>query len=181
MARAGKQRIIDGALELLRAQGGGSITLDGAAKQVGLTKPGLMYHFPTKEALMLAVVDHVAARWEHLLLDRLDKPLAAASATERIRAYAQVSLTERHDQAEFAIYFDAMYRDAFTDAWVRRLQPWLILPDDLSPATRARLTMVRLAADGYWIAAATGVFAPAEPDRVLLATAIDKLLEDETD
>ncbi len=66
-----RHRILDGALELLRAEGGGTITLDATAKQVGLTKPGLMYHFPTKEALMLAVVDHVAERWEALLQQRL--------------------------------------------------------------------------------------------------------------
>ncbi|MFF5235458.1 hypothetical protein [Dactylosporangium sp. NPDC000521] len=97
-----------------------------------------------------------------------------------MRAYAQASLTGPHDRAEFAIYFDAMYRDALTDAWVRRLRPWLTLPDELPPATRARLTAVRLAADGYWIAAATGVFTPSETDRVLLAALIDELLEDET-
>ncbi|MFJ2270653.1 hypothetical protein ACIO8F_11260 [Streptomyces sp. NPDC087228] len=39
-------------------RGGGSIPLDVAAEQVGLTKPGLMYHVPTKEALMVGVVGH---------------------------------------------------------------------------------------------------------------------------
>ena len=181
MARTGKQRIIEGALELLRTQGGGSITLEAAAKQVGLTKPGLMYHFPTKEALMLAVVDHVAARWEQMMIDHLDGPLATASAAKRIRAYAEVALTERFDRADFAIFFDALYRDALTDAWVRRLQPWLALPDDLPAITRARLTAVRLAADGYWVAASTGVFAPADRDHALLTDVLNTLLEDEND
>jgi AcrR family transcriptional regulator len=179
MAGGGRQRIIDGALALLRAEGGGAITLDATARQVGLTKPGLMYHFPTKEALMLAVVDHVAAKWERALLDRLAGPLEDATAAERIRAYVEVTLTEEFDRADFAIFFDAIYRDAFTTTWVRRLQPWLALPDDLPDSQRARLTVARLAADGYWVAAATDVFAPPARDRDRLTVVIQDLLRDD--
>lgn len=41
---------------------GGSVSLDSVARAVGLTKPGVMYHYPTKEALMLALVDSVLDR-----------------------------------------------------------------------------------------------------------------------
>lgn len=122
MTKDVKRRILDGSLDLLRAEGGGAITLATAAKQVGLTKPGLMYHFPTKEALMLGVVDHVAARWEELLLDRLGQPLETASPHQRIRAYVEVALAAQFDRADFAIYADALYREALTAAWVRRFE-----------------------------------------------------------
>jgi AcrR family transcriptional regulator len=179
MAGTGKQRIIEGALKLLRAEGGGAITLETTARQVGMTKPGLMYHFPTREALMLAVVDHVAARWEHLMLERLGEPLETAPASRRIRAYVEVALAAQFDRADFAIFFDAVYRDALTTAWVRRLAPWLHLPDDLPTAVRGRLTAARLIADGYWVAAATDVFAPAENDFASLASIVEDLLKDE--
>ncbi|MDJ1132147.1 TetR/AcrR family transcriptional regulator [Streptomyces iconiensis] len=179
MARNAKPQILDGALELLRVEGGGAITLDAAAKQVGLTKPGLMYHFPTKEALMLGVVDHVAERWEKLLLDRLGRPLEAASPHQRIRAYVEVALTTRFDRADYAIYSDAHYRDALTDTWVRRFEPWLALPSTLPDAARARLTAARLLADGYWVAATTGVFPVPDHDRDRLLALAETLLEDE--
>jgi len=180
MARDGRPRILDGALELLRADGGGTITLDAAAKQVGLTKPGLMYHFPTKEALMLAVVDHVGARWERMLLDRLGRPMGTASPQQRIRAYVEVALTAELDRADFAIFFDACYRDAFTATWVRRFEPWLALPDDLPAPVRGRLTAARLLADGYWTAAATGVFPALARDRAQLIAVVEELLREET-
>lgn len=148
MARKAKRRILDGVLNLLRAEGGGAVRPEAAAKEAGLSKPGLMYHFSTKEALMLGVVDHVADRWERLLLEQLGRPLETA---------------------------DAHYRTALTEAWVRRIEPWLTLPDDLPAAVRARLTAARLPADGYWTAAATGVFPVPARDRAELL-AIEGLL-----
>ncbi|NGN65056.1 TetR/AcrR family transcriptional regulator [Streptomyces sp. A7024] len=180
MASNAKIRILDGALELLRAEGGGTITLDAAAKQVGVTKPGLMYHFPTKEALMLAVVDHAAGRWVTLLQERLGQPVETATPQQRIRAYVQVALTEQFDRADYAICCDALYRDALTEGWTRRLGPWLDLPDDLPASVHGRLTAARLLADGYWTAVATGVFPVPDRDRDLLLAVADELLEDET-
>ncbi|MFD4725029.1 TetR/AcrR family transcriptional regulator [Streptomyces seoulensis] len=179
MAKNAKQRILDGALNLLRAEGGGAITLEAAAKEVGLSKPGLMYHFPTKEALMLGVVDHVADRWEKLLLEQLGRPLETATPAQRIRAHVDVALNTPFDRADFAIYTDAHYRTALTDAWVRRIEPWLTLPDDLQGAVRARLTAARLLADGYWTAAATGVFPVPGRDRAELLAVVEGLLAED--
>jgi AcrR family transcriptional regulator len=180
MAPSTKTRILDGALDLLRVEGGGSVTLDAAARQVGLTKPGLMYHFPTMEALKLAIVDHVAGRWERMLLDRLDGPLDTASPYQRTRAYVEVALTARFDRADYAVCTEALYRDAFHQTWVRRFDPWLRLPDDLPDQDRARLTAARLMADGFWTAAATGAFTVPERDRARLVAITDDLLRDGT-
>ncbi|GAA3168321.1 MULTISPECIES: TetR/AcrR family transcriptional regulator [Streptomyces] len=174
-----KRRILDGALELLRAEEGATITLEAAAKQVGLSKPGLMYHFPTKEALVLAVVDHVAGRWEALLLDRLGQAPEAASPHQRIRAYVEVALSEQFDRADFAVFSNALYRQALTETWVGRLDPWLTLPDSLPGPARARLTAARLLADAYWAAAATGVFPVPDRDRGELLAVAETLLKDE--
>lgn len=167
-------------MDLLRVEGGGSITLDAAARAAGLTKPGLMYHFPTKEALMVAVVDHVAQRWVELLVSRLDEPTETASPYQRFRAYVEISLTVPFDRADFAIYADAHYRAALTDSWVRRIEPWLALPDSLPQAARARLTAARLLADGYWTSAATGVFLVPARDRDQLMAVAEDLLKEET-
>lgn len=170
---------MDGALELLRADGGGTLTLDAAARQAGLTKPGLMYHFATKEALVLGVVEYVAERWENLMLARLGRPLETATPHQRIRVYVEVAMTGQFDRADFAVFFDAVYREAFTAGWVRRFEPWLSLPDDLPERDRARLTAARLLADGYWTAAATGVFPVPAADHARLSGVVDELMREE--
>ncbi|MEV0584454.1 TetR family transcriptional regulator [Nonomuraea sp. NPDC050310] len=179
MTTNAKERILDGALDLLRAEGGGAVTLDATAKQVGLTKPGLMYHFPTKNALMLGVVDHVGARWERLLLAHLGQPKETASPRQRIQAYVEVALSERFDRADFAVFSDALYREALTETWVRRFESWVTVPTTLPPAVRARLTAARLLADGYWMADATGVFPVPEQDRQQVLEVARHLLRDE--
>ncbi|WP_242440694.1 TetR/AcrR family transcriptional regulator [Streptomyces sp. CB02923] len=128
---------------------------------------------------MLAVVDHVAERWEALLRHRLGGPAETASPYQRIRTYLEVALTERFDRADFAIFADALYREALTDTWKRRLAPWLALPDALPEPARARLTAARLLADGYWTAAATGVFPVPDRDRTQLLAVAEELLKDE--
>ena len=41
------------------ARDGRVVSLDSAARAAGVTKPGLMYHFSTKQDLLMAMVDFV--------------------------------------------------------------------------------------------------------------------------
>ncbi|MYV37378.1 hypothetical protein GT030_00450 [Streptomyces sp. SID1328] len=62
---------------------------------------------------------------------------------------------------------------------MRRIQSWLIPPDDLPDAVRARLTVDRLPADGYWTAAATGVIPVPARDRAELLGVMEGLLAED--
>lgn len=161
-----RARILDGALDVLRR--GDAVTLESAAHEVGVTKPGLMYHFPTKSALMLGVVDHVIERWESALIAELATPLADASPAARLRAYVDFSHTGEFDEADIVMFGDKRLSGTMTQRWTERMRPWLELPDDLAEPERGNLTAARLIADGGWLAAATGVFAltATERDRV---------------
>ena len=52
-----RDRLLDSAEELVAAQGATSLTLDAVARAAGVSKGGLLYHFPTKDALLEAMVD----------------------------------------------------------------------------------------------------------------------------
>lgn len=168
--------ILDAAVQLVSTERKAKITLEAAAREAGVTKPGLMYHFPTKEALMLAVVGHVTDRWEQRMLQALGVPFEQASPAMRIRAYVE-SCTESIDRGEFAIFADAVYRPALSGPWVERFHRWFELPPSLSAPERARLTLARLAADGLWVADSTGVLAPASEDRAALLAEMRALLD----
>jgi AcrR family transcriptional regulator len=124
-----------------------------------------MYHFPSREALMLAIVDHAAASLESALAEIAGRPLADTTPAERIRAYAQVAAQGAECRAEYAIYTEAAYRPSLCGPWRERMARWFDLPAGLDPGTRAALTVARLAADGLWAAEATGVFPPRPEDR----------------
>lgn len=168
--------ILDAALRLVGAEEGADITLEAVARESGMTKPGLMYHFPTKDALMRAVVDHQAGRWEAKMLDALGMPFEESTPAQRILAYVQVASTGQLARSDFAIFTQAGYRPAYAQVWVERLARWFDLPSGMPSDERARLTTARLAADGLWAADATGVFSPEAVDREAVVTLIHEVL-----
>lgn len=52
-----KGKIIEAAARLVLTSGVSSFTLDAVAKEAGVSKGGLLYHFPSKEHLLLAMVN----------------------------------------------------------------------------------------------------------------------------
>lgn len=49
-------RLLDVAAQTLRDQGMAGLTLDAVAKEAGVGKGGLLHHFPSKDALVEAVL-----------------------------------------------------------------------------------------------------------------------------
>lgn len=158
--------ILDGALGILRA--GGSVTLESAARRVGLTKAGLMYHFPTKEALMLVMVDRVVDRWERELTARAGGGVGDLTTPARIHAYLDFALTGQHDEADLAAFTDSRLRAKLTSRWLDRIEPWFHLEDTLDQRERAKFLALRLIADGTWFDEASGTKSLSDADRGLV-------------
>lgn len=53
--------IVDAAIQLMRRQGFEQTSLREIAEEVGITKASLYYHFPSKLALLEAILDPVFA------------------------------------------------------------------------------------------------------------------------
>lgn len=168
--------ILDAALHLL--DGGETVSLDSVARAAGLTKPGLMYHFPTKAAMMDALVDHVVDRLEAELQTYL--PAGAPSATDRLRAYVQWSFHAEHRPSDLVVLTDPKLAARLRQRWITRLQPWIAIPDNAPPGTRAALHAARLIADGTWLAAATDTFALTPADTPDVQSIALRLLEGTT-
>ena len=52
-----QQRLLDVAGELVTESGVMALTLEAVAKRAGVSKGGLLHHFPTKDALLIAVLE----------------------------------------------------------------------------------------------------------------------------
>jgi AcrR family transcriptional regulator len=170
-----KTQILDGALAML--QDGSTVSLESAARKAGLTKPGVMYHFPTKEALMVALLDRVVDDWELDLAARLPGPVETVAPGVRIRAYLDWALDCDVDQSDLVMFADPRLREQLTTRWVERMRPWLEVPDDLPPGVQARLVAVRLIAEGTWFAEALCAFPPEGESREQLRDLALNLLE----
>ncbi|NIX78279.1 TetR/AcrR family transcriptional regulator [Microvirga terricola] len=54
-----RERILDAAAELVSEIGSGRLTLDAVAERAGLSKGGLLYNFPSKDALLQGMIQRM--------------------------------------------------------------------------------------------------------------------------
>lgn len=77
-----RTHILDVATRRFAAHGVDGTSLSAIAGDVGVRKPSLLYHFPSKDALHQAVLDGVLSRWNEVL----PRLLEAASGDDRFDA-----------------------------------------------------------------------------------------------
>jgi AcrR family transcriptional regulator len=75
-----RQRILDVALELFAARGFAATTTRELSERLGFTKAALYYHFPTKDALLRALVEPVMKQLTALVDSPDDAPDDAGRA-----------------------------------------------------------------------------------------------------
>lgn len=61
-----KQKLLDAATDIIMDQGVHQLTLDEVAKTAGVSKGGLLYHYPSKEALLTAIVERLQTEQNEL-------------------------------------------------------------------------------------------------------------------
>lgn len=158
-----KIELLDPAVEVLRR--GDALTLDAVAREAGLTKPGVVHHFGTKEVLTVAVVNRIIDRWEADLHTRAS---ADAEPIDKLRAYVDYALNGDFDSSDLALLADVNLRERLSALWAERLTPWLGSDIDTDPASRASLRAARLLADGAWFNAALGIPTVRDDERSVL-------------
>lgn len=175
MART-KTDLLDHAIDVLRS--GGTLTIESLAQRAGLTKPGVLHHFPSKEALMEGLIERVGMLWEQQLTSVTGPN--DADPVSRFRAYVTRSLTQDFDGADLALLGDVRLRAQLCQQWTERLAPWF--GDDIpaTPPQRALLHAARLLADGAWFDQGLGIATMTDDERsAVRAVALD-LIEQAT-
>lgn len=89
----------------------GTLTLDSAARAAGVSKPGLMYHFPTKELLLTAVLERMTARCEEGMAQSLaatvDGAGTSSEASRGVGSEAGTGTSTAPDAAAGMVFADA--------------------------------------------------------------------------
>lgn len=76
---ATRQRLLDAARDIACEEGASSLSLDAVAARAGVSKGGLLYHFPSREALLRAVVTDSVDRMRDDLEARAPGALAGSA------------------------------------------------------------------------------------------------------
>lgn len=147
-----RPRITQAAINLAAQEGVGALTLDSVADKAGVSKGGLLYHFASKEALLAGLVEECLERWTADLTRRAQGDLEPGAAA---RAYIAAVADPVHDPTRELALLAATALDATTAAlWRRAVDQWQAADDDRI----LDLLLVRLAADGLWLARALDLY-----------------------
>ncbi|WP_194744403.1 TetR/AcrR family transcriptional regulator [Thermaurantiacus tibetensis] len=135
-----RRRILDAAIAVLARSGYAGLSIAEVAAEAGLSRPAMIYHFPTRRALVEALVAHVTRErvrlYEEGVAGLRDRPDFAERAVDLaweqaaspvFAAFAELAQAARTD-AELAEFFRPAMA-AFDDA--RRDAAGRIFPDDL--------------------------------------------------
>ena len=154
---ATQQRLLEVAGEIVGEAGDAALTLEAVAKRAGVSKGGLLHHFPSKQALLAAMVGAMAERFA-----RAADTVAAADADPRgrgARAYVRTAVSEPEAEIRrWAALSAAFMSDpSLLDGWRGRLKGFRDA-DRAECADPVDALVARLAADGLWFADVCGLY-----------------------
>ncbi|NLX13192.1 MAG: TetR/AcrR family transcriptional regulator [Phycisphaerales bacterium] len=143
-----RDRLLDAAEQIAARDGVSTLTLEAVAHEAGVSKGGLLYHFPAKSALITAIVERLGERCE----SRQATEVAADSQPRGAftRAYLAVrssSLEPDREPVHSAILAALGTDPGYLDPIRERLATWQarLESDGIDPVTAS---IVRLAIDG---------------------------------
>ena len=155
MARAGTaDRIIDAAEAIVEEHGVAALTLEQAAKRAGVSKGGVLYHYPSKEALVAAMIGRFTERFDSAVAQLTAEDGSAKGRTTRSyvkasfghapgtgpkfdRACGSLTAALANNPGNLAVVREQSAR------WQRAVEG-----DGLDPVFAS---IIRLAVDGLWL------------------------------
>ncbi|MFC4628056.1 TetR/AcrR family transcriptional regulator [Promicromonospora alba] len=165
MRPSSRTEILTAAMRVVDAVGGADITYESVAREAGLTKAGLMYHFPSKDALMIGVIEHVIDLWQTELCEVLAVPLEDSTLAQRVDAFVRFAGTGGVTQGEFVVFTEAVRRPQLSAPWLEWLRAWFGFGEGTDATS---LMLVWLAANGLWIAESTNILTVTPEQRTAL-------------
>lgn len=179
-----RTRILDAAEAIVRARGVSGLTLEAAAREAGVSKGGLLYHFASKEALLAAMLARLAdfvAEDFVLAMERL--PPGPGRAARAMLAWGlEVSAAEANERCDraAAVFLAAFHHDPALLDPIRAVVAGLrnaVAADGLPPGHGMA---VMAAMDGLFMARIFGMYELAPEERQALHAALSRLLEPST-
>lgn len=143
MRHSKRDLILDAAVRLIADTGLEGLSFETLADAVGLSKSGIIYHFPSRHDLLLGVHVHLAEAWEVELEEIAGAPAADLTDAERLRAVL-ISMGRTADLPELLMLLDSRHDDEHREAWAGVDKRWM--PEPASTDSY----LVQLIAYGLW-------------------------------
>lgn len=146
-----KEQILRAAVELIERDNLEAVSYEALAEASGMSKSGIVYHFPSRYEIMRGIHQHLADQWEQELERSAGGPADQADAAARLRAMV-LSMSNSATKAELLLEIDARSNPEFSAIWQRVDERWAPSADDIEHDEVQRANyLVQLLADGLWL------------------------------
>lgn len=176
-----RTRILNAAEHIVQVKGVAGLTLDAAAKEAGVSKGGLLYHFASKEALLIGLLTRLATYIEADFQGVLAQQAPGKGRTARAMLAWTFdhpdAVCEQHERAA-GVFLAAFHQDPALLDPVRQVfaEVWANLREDGLPPGRAMA--VQAACDGLFMWSIFGLHEVSEQERRELRAALELLIGD---
>ncbi|BDG74795.1 TetR/AcrR family transcriptional regulator [Roseomonas fluvialis] len=177
-----RTRILDAVERIVLARGVAGLTLEAAAREAGVSKGGLLYHFASKEALLTGLLERLAAfiraEFDKNCARQPDGPGRVARAFLSW-AFGEADCSpgdEHHDRAA-AVFLAAFHHDPALLDPMRAVYGGMkaaLMADGVPPG---KAMTVLAACDGMFMAQMFGLYRPTEDELSALRATLETLLE----
>jgi AcrR family transcriptional regulator len=143
-----RARVLDAAERLVLETGAGHLTLDAVAKCAGLSKGGLLYHFPTKDSLLEAMLARFLSDVDAQIATRCARGKGAPTHLDEFRERVRVLLEPSPRRRAGAALLAASADKPALMAHCRRSYREFVDEIATLPGGFERAALVQLAVDG---------------------------------
>jgi AcrR family transcriptional regulator len=95
-AAATRERLLQAAISVIQERGIERLTLDTVAKAAQVSKGGLLYHFASKEALVVGIIEYLVDDFDAAIAHELAVDNASESPGQYLRAYVRATFNYKH-------------------------------------------------------------------------------------
>lgn len=171
-----KNAILDAANRLLQEKGAESFTLEAVAAEAGVSKGGLLYHYPSKNNLIEGMIARSIASVDAALKEELER-----SGGDYLTAYIRASFrtTANPQEVSRAISAAIVGDPALLNPLRERFERMQREIAQRAPNEELG-TLVRLAMDGLWYSELNQFAPPAADLRDRLQTLILKIVREQS-
>ncbi|WP_258934382.1 TetR/AcrR family transcriptional regulator [Nesterenkonia pannonica] len=158
MRQSKREQALEAATRVVQRDGVTALSYEAVAAEAGLTKGGLVYHFPSREALLRALHEHVSGGWERYMAQQVSDDANPArpeelDAQSRLDAYVRGSASPagNPDRAELQLMLQATEDPESQAIWNAVHERWAPPLPEESDDRAVDMFLARLASDGLWL------------------------------
>lgn len=146
-----RERLLEAATRIIMTRGAMQLTLDLVAEEAGVSKGGLLHHFPTKNKLIIGLMQHAFAIFA-ARLQRYRTMDANPQAGQWLRAYIRATFETAPEEEALtkALVILAANSTELVEAKQVELDAFFAQMET-DGIDLARAWAVRLACDGLWV------------------------------